>query len=341
MCHNKVRTFNYITVANKRKKGESAMSYRPAVQSIIHAIETVIVGKEDVIAKSLTALLAGGHVLLEDVPGVGKTMLVRTFSRAIDLEFKRVQFTPDMLPSDLTGISMYNQKTKEFEYRPGPLMGNIVLADEINRTSPKTQSALLEAMAERSVTVDGEVKILPSPFFVMATQNPIEHEGTYPLPEAQLDRFLLKIEMGYPSFNEEVALLTRFENAEPLETLQSVVTKQEVELMQREVKQVHVSSAVKQYIVRLIHETRKDANTYLGGSPRATLALMKASQAWAYIHGRDFVLPDDVKALATSVLGHRILLTAEARYKGRTADQLVKGWLDELPVPMDREVKEV
>ncbi|STO09191.1 MULTISPECIES: AAA family ATPase [Exiguobacterium] len=317
------------------------MSYRPAVQSIIHAIETVIVGKEDVIAKSLTALLAGGHVLLEDVPGVGKTMLVRTFSRAIDLEFKRVQFTPDMLPSDLTGISMYNQKTKEFEYRPGPLMGNIVLADEINRTSPKTQSALLEAMAERSVTVDGEVKILPSPFFVMATQNPIEHEGTYPLPEAQLDRFLLKIEMGYPSFNEEVALLTRFENAEPLETLQSVVTKQEVELMQREVKQVHVSSAVKQYIVRLIHETRKDANTYLGGSPRATLALMKASQAWAYIHGRDFVLPDDVKALATSVLGHRILLTAEARYKGRTADQLVKGWLDELPVPMDREVKEV
>lgn len=317
------------------------MSYRPAVQSIIYAIETVIVGKEDVIAKSLTALLAGGHVLLEDVPGVGKTMLVRTFSRAIDLEFKRVQFTPDMLPSDLTGISMYNQKTKEFEYRPGPLMGNIVLADEINRTSPKTQSALLEAMAERSVTVDGEVKILPSPFFVMATQNPIEHEGTYPLPEAQLDRFLLKIEMGYPSFNEEVALLTRFENAEPLETLQSVVTKQEVELMQREVKQVHVSSAVKQYIVRLIHETRKDANTYLGGSPRATLALMKASQAWAYIHGRDFVLPDDVKALATSVLGHRMLLTAEARYKGRTADQLVKGWLDELPVPMDREVKEV
>ncbi|MCT4796515.1 MULTISPECIES: AAA family ATPase [Exiguobacterium] len=316
------------------------MSYRPAVQSIIQAIETVIVGKEDVIAKSLTALLAGGHVLLEDVPGVGKTMLVRTFSRAIDLEFKRVQFTPDMLPSDLTGISMYNQKTKEFEYRPGPLMGNIVLADEINRTSPKTQSALLEAMAERSVTVDGEVKILPSPFFVMATQNPIEHEGTYPLPEAQLDRFLLKIEMGYPSFNEELSLLTRFEKTEPLDALQSVVTKQEVEQMQREVRNVHVSSAVKQYIVRLVHESRNDANTYLGGSPRATLALMKASQAWAYIHGRDFVLPDDVKALASSVLGHRVLLTAEARYKGRTAEQLIKGWLDEMPVPMDREVKE-
>ncbi|WP_445002093.1 AAA family ATPase [Exiguobacterium alkaliphilum] len=316
------------------------MSYRLAVQSIIQAIETVIVGKEDVIAKSLTALLAGGHVLLEDVPGVGKTMLVRTFSRAIDLEFKRVQFTPDMLPSDLTGISMYNQKTKEFEYRPGPLMGNIVLADEINRTSPKTQSALLEAMAERSVTVDGEVKILPSPFFVMATQNPIEHEGTYPLPEAQLDRFLLKIEMGYPSFNEELSLLTRFEKTEPLDALQSVVTKQEVEQMQREVRNVHVSSAVKQYIVRLVHESRNDANTYLGGSPRATLALMKASQAWAYIHGRDFVLPDDVKALASSVLGHRVLLTAEARYKGRTAEQLIKGWLDEMPVPMDREVKE-
>lgn len=316
------------------------MSYRPAVQSIIQAIETVIVGKEDVIAKSLTALLAGGHVLLEDVPGVGKTMLVRTFSRAIDLEFKRVQFTPDMLPSDLTGISMYNQKTKEFEYRPGPLMGNIVLADEINRTSPKTQSALLEAMAERSVTVDGEVKILPSPFFVMATQNPIEHEGTYPLPEAQLDRFLLKIEMGYPSFNEELSLLTRFEKTEPLDALQSVVTKQEVEQMQREVRNVHVSNAVKQYIVRLVHESRNDANTYLGGSPRATLALMKASQAWAYIHGRDFVLPDDVKALASSVLGHRVLLTAEARYKGRTAEQLIKGWLDEMPVPMDREVKE-
>ena len=316
------------------------MSYRPAVQSIIQAIETVIVGKEDVIAKSLTALLAGGHVLLEDVPGVGKTMLVRTFSRAIDLEFKRVQFTPDMLPSDLTGISMYNQKTKEFEYRPGPLMGNIVLADEINRTSPKTQSALLEAMAEWSVTVDGEVKILPSPFFVMATQNPIEHEGTYPLPEAQLDRFLLKIEMGYPSFNEELSLLTRFEKTEPLDALQSVVTKQEVEQMQREVRNVHVSNAVKQYIVRLVHESRNDANTYLGGSPRATLALMKASQAWAYIHGRDFVLPDDVKALASSVLGHRVLLTAEARYKGRTAEQLIKGWLDEMPVPMDRELKE-
>ena len=316
------------------------MSYRPAVQSIIQAIETVIVGKEDVIAKSLTALLAGGHVLLEDVPGVGKTMLVRTFSRAIDLEFKRVQFTPDMLPSDLTGISMYNQKTKEFEYRPGPLMGNIVLADEINRTSPKTQSALLDAMAAWSVTVDGEVKILPSPFFVMATQNPIEHEGTYPLPEAQLDRFLLKIEMGYPSFNEELSLLTRFEKTEPLDALQSVVTKQEVEQMQREVRNVHVSSAVKQYIVRLVHESRNDPNTYLGGSPRATLALMKASQAWAYIHGRDFVLPDDVKALASSVLGHRVLLTAEARYKGRTAEQLIKGWLDEMPVPMDREVKE-
>ena len=236
---------------------------------------------------------------------------------------------------------MYNQKTKEFEYRPGPLMGNIILADEINRTSPKTQSALLEAMAERSVTVDGEVKVLPSPFFVMATQNPIEHEGTYPLPEAQLDRFLLKIEMGYPTFNEELALLTRFEKTEPLEALQSVVSKEEVEQMQREVRDVLVSSAVKQYIVRLVHESRNDPNTYLGGSPRATLALMKAAQAWAYIQNRDFVLPDDVKALATSVLAHRILLTAEARYKGRTAYQLINGWLETLPVPMDREVKEV
>ncbi|MBG0918453.1 MoxR family ATPase [Exiguobacterium sp. SRB7LM] len=315
--------------------------YRPTVQSIITAIETVIVGKEEVIAKSLTALLAGGHVLLEDVPGVGKTMLVRTFSRAIDLDFKRIQFTPDMLPSDLTGISMYNQKTREFEYRPGPLMGNIILADEINRTSPKTQSALLEAMAERSVTVDGELKVLPSPFFVMATQNPIEHEGTYPLPEAQLDRFLLKIEMGYPTFNEEIALLSRFEKEEPLEALQSVITKQEVELMQREVRDVHVSSAVKQYIVRLVHESRKDSHTYLGGSPRATLALMKAAQSWAYIHNRDFVLPDDVKAMATSVLGHRVLLTAEARYKGKSPNQLIQDWLDTLPVPMDREVNEV
>lgn len=315
--------------------------YRPTVQSIITAIETVIVGKEEVIAKSLTALLAGGHVLLEDVPGVGKTMLVRTFSRAIDLDFKRIQFTPDMLPSDLTGISMYNQKTREFEYRPGPLMGNIILADEINRTSPKTQSALLEAMAERSVTVDGELKVLPSPFFVMATQNPIEHEGTYPLPEAQLDRFLLKIEMGYPTFNEEIALLSRFEKEEPLEALQSVITKQEVELMQREVRDVHVSSAVKQYIVRLVHESRNNPHTYLGGSPRATLALMKAAQAWAYIHNRDFVLPDDVKAMATSVLGHRVLLTAEARYKGKSPNQLIQDWLDTLPVPMDREVNEV
>ncbi len=314
-------------------------TYTREIQAIIDNVEKVIVGKEDVITQSLAALLAGGHVLLEDVPGVGKTMLVRAFSRSIGLTFKRVQFTPDLLPSDLTGVSMYNQKTSQFEYRPGPLMGNIVLADEINRTSPKTQSALLEGMAEANVTVDGEIHTLPNPFFVMATQNPIEHEGTYPLPEAQLDRFLVKVKMGYPDFQQEMKLLNRFERDEPIDTLESVIGRDELLRMKEEVKEVHVSQPVKKYIVQLVQATREHASLYLGASPRSSIALMKVAQAWAYMEGRKFVLPDDVKHLLTPVLSHRLILTADARYHGQSAERVLEQVKKGVAVPIQHDVE--
>jgi len=313
-------------------------TYTKEIKAILDNVEKVIIGKEEVITEALAALLAGGHVLLEDVPGVGKTMLVRAFSRSIGLTFKRVQFTPDLLPSDLTGVSMYNQKTSQFEYRPGPLMGNIVLADEINRTSPKTQSALLEGMAESNVTVDGEIHTLPSPFFVMATQNPIEHEGTYPLPEAQLDRFLIKVKMGYPDFHQEMKLLARFERDEPIDTLEAVLTREDLLRMKQEVREVHVSQAVKKYVVSLVQATRTHPLLYLGASPRASIALMKVAQAWAYMEGRNYVLPDDVKHLLVPVLSHRLILTADARYHGQTAERILEQVKKEVPVPINQDV---
>lgn len=254
---------------------------RTQLQEIIEAVEYVVVGKREVITLTLTALLARGHVLIEDVPGVGKTMLVRSVAKATSADFKRIQFTPDLLPSDVTGVSIYNQRTQEFEFRPGPIMGNIVLADEINRSSPKTQSALLEALEEGMVTVDGQTHQLPEPFFVMATQNPIEHGGTYPLPEAQLDRFLFRIQMGYPNEMEEMDMLDRTENTHPFSHLQSVISVDEIEQLQQEVTGVYVDDSVKQYIVAIVRETRDLEGVELGVSPRGSIALMRASQAYA------------------------------------------------------------
>lgn len=306
------------------------------VKRILDNIGNVMIGKEHVAELSIVALLAGGHVLLEDVPGVGKTLMVRSLAKSVGANFKRIQFTPDLLPSDVTGSSIYNPKELKFEFRPGPIMGNIVLADEINRTSPKTQAALLEGMEEGSVTVDGNTLSLGSPFFVMATQNPIEYEGTYPLPEAQLDRFLFKMNMGYPTPQEEVNILHTTEKKQPINELQSVITLEELQAMQKQVKEVHVDVTVKEYIVDLVNRTRTHQSVYLGASPRGSVALMKAAQAYAFIHGRDYVLPDDIQYLAPYVLPHRIILKSEAKFEGMTAEQVVKKVIDRTPIPVQR-----
>ncbi|MCG1024057.1 AAA family ATPase [Sutcliffiella horikoshii] len=306
------------------------------VKRILDNIGNVMIGKEHVAELSIVALLAGGHVLLEDVPGVGKTLMVRSLAKSVGANFKRIQFTPDLLPSDVTGSSIYNPKELKFEFRPGPIMGNIVLADEINRTSPKTQAALLEGMEEGSVTVDGNTLSLGSPFFVMATQNPIEYEGTYPLPEAQLDRFLFKMNMGYPSPQDEVNILHSTEKKQPINELQSVITSEELQEMQRQVKGVHVDVTVKEYIVDMVNRTRTHQSVYLGASPRGSVALMKAAQAYAFSHGRDYVLPDDIQYLAPYVLPHRIILKSEAKFEGMTAEQVVKKVIDRTPVPVQR-----
>ena len=277
------------------------------LRAIIENIEKVMIGKKHVAELSIVALLAQGHVLLEDVPGVGKTMMVRSLAKSIGASFKRIQFTPDLLPSDVLGVSIYNPKTLEFEFRPGPLMGNIVLADEINRTSPKTQAALLEGMEEAAVTVDGETIEIPKPFFVMATQNPIEYEGTYPLPEAQLDRFLLKLKMGYPDILDEIEVLRRAESKKPIDTLDAVVSLEELLTLQQAVKDIHVDDLVKQYIVTLAQATREHPYVYLGASPRGSIALMKAAQAYTLLKGRTFVTPDDIQYLAPFVFSHRLM----------------------------------
>jgi MoxR-like ATPase len=311
----------------------------PTIEKILANIEKVMIGKRNVAELSLVALLAEGHVLLEDVPGVGKTMMVRALAKSVNANFRRIQFTPDLLPSDVTGVSIYNPKEMEFQFRPGPLMGNIILADEINRTSPKTQSALLEGMEEASVTIDGVTHKLKKPFFVMATQNPIEYEGTYPLPEAQLDRFLLKMKMGYPEIDEEMEVLNRAQKVPPIEDLYPVVDLEGLLSLQREIKDVFVDDTIKRYIVDIVSRTRGHGSVYLGASPRGSIALMKAAQAYAYMYGRDFVLPDDIQYLAQYVLSHRIILKSEAKFEGISAEDIVNRVVARVPVPVQRFVK--
>lgn len=311
--------------------------YNEKIERVLDNINKVMIGKEEEATLSLVALLAQGHVLLEDVPGVGKTMLVRTLAKSLDCDFRRIQFTPDLLPADVTGVSIYNPKELEFEFRSGPILGNIVLADEINRTSPKTQSALLEGMEESNVTVDGKTIPLKRPFFVMATQNPIEYEGTYPLPEAQLDRFILKMKLGYPSAEEEMQMLERTSKSHPIEGISAVMDKEELLSVQEEVKDVYIDQNVQEYIIKLVTGTRHDHAVYLGVSPRGSIALMKAAKAYAYIQGRDYVLPDDVKYLAPFILAHRIILNAEAKYDGLTSDSVIETIIKNTYIPIRKE----
>lgn len=298
-------------------------------------IQRVIVGKDEVINLTLTALLCEGHLLLEDVPGIGKTTLARTLAATLGCTFRRIQFTPDLLPSDVTGLNWFNQREQTFEFRAGPIISQVVLADEINRATPRTQSALLEAMQERQVTVDGVTRPLPRPFLVMATQNPVELEGTFPLPEAQVDRFLLRVALGYPTREEENAILERFKSTDPFPGLQPVTTPEEIVRLQEERSQVRIEETVRDYIVQVSRATRDHPEIELGASPRATLSLYWSAQAWAAIHGRDYVLPDDVKFMAPHVLTHRLMISPQAQLRGRQPQELVADIVDAVPVPVE------
>jgi MoxR-like ATPase len=308
---------------------------KDAAMKVKENVERVIVGKGEVVELAIVALLCEGHILFEDVPGLGKTVLAKSLAKSLGCSFRRIQCTPDLLPSDITGTYIFNQKTADFEFRPGPVMSQVVLADEINRATPRTQSALLEAMQERQVTTEGETRTLPRPFLVMATQNPIELEGTFPLPEAQLDRFLMKIQIGYPSAEDDRLILSRFRNADPLDELQEVVAAAELLKMEKECREVHVAADVEDYIVRLVHATRQHAAVELGASPRAMLALYNASQAFAAIRGRSFVTPDDIKYLVTPVLIHRIIPKSESRLRGQKAEQTLQEIINSVFVPVE------
>ncbi|OGN91447.1 MAG: AAA family ATPase [Chloroflexi bacterium RBG_13_48_10] len=302
-------------------------------EKVINNIEKVIVGKRGPVELAIISLLCQGHLLIEDVPGVGKTVLARSIAKSLGCSFSRIQFTPDMLPSDVTGVSIYNQVSTQFEFRPGPILAQIVLSDEINRATPKTQAALLEAMEEHQITVDGVTHALPRPFMVLATQNPIEYEGTFPLPEAQLDRFLLRLRLGYPAINDEINILERQQYQHPVNDLQQVVSAEELLKAQEAIKSIYVAPAVKHYIVELTHQTRQHVDVYLGASPRGSLALFRTGQASAALQGRDFVLPDDIKALVKPALSHRVILGPAARLRDLSSDQVLDEILSVVPVP--------
>jgi MoxR-like ATPase len=312
---------------------QSVQDLATAVQRVVGNVERVIMGKADAVAFSLIAVICRGHILIEDVPGVGKTVLTKAIARSIGCTFKRIQFTPDLLPSDITGVSIYNQKTGNFEYRPGPIMSQIVLADEINRATPKTQSALLEAMEEAQITVDGVTYRLPEPFMVMATQNPIEYEGTFPLPEAQLDRFMMNISLGYPKVADEMRILDSQQHHHPLDDLAQIMTADELMLIQRQVRTIHVDPSIREYIVAITNATREHPNIYLGVSPRGSLALFRGVQALAAMRGRNYVIPDDVKLLAKPTLAHRIIVTPAARVRSITSTAILDEILQSVPVP--------
>jgi MoxR-like ATPase len=305
-----------------------------AVASIKDNIEKVLVGKGGVIELTLAAVLSGGHILIEDVPGIGKTTLARTLASSLDCTFHRIQFTPDLMPSDITGINYYNQKSGEFEFRPGPIIAQVVLADEINRATPRTQSALLEAMAERQLTVDDVTITLPVPFLVIATQNPIELEGTFPLPEAQLDRFLLRLRLGYPTEDEEEVMLSRFQTDDPLNDLAAVLGASDIASLQDSVREVHFDPVLRNYLVQLVQATRSHGDVELGASPRATMGLYRCSQALAAIRGRDYVTPDDLKTLAPLALAHRMILRSQARLRERTPESIIDEILAQVQVPV-------
>ncbi len=316
-----------ITAAQAQQIADTAARIRENIQ-------LAIVGKDEVIEYTLAALFSAGHILVEDVPGIGKTTLARSLAYSLDCEFRRIQFTPDLMPSDITGIHYYNQHNGQFEFRPGPVISQVVLADEINRATPRTQSALLEAMAERQVTVDQDTVQLPAPFLVLATQNPIELEGTFPLPEAQIDRFLLRLRLGYPSEDDETAMLERFEDADPLSSLGPVASADDVLRIQGLVRQVYIDPVLRAYLVQVIRSTREHPDVELGASPRATLGLYRCAQALAGIRGQEYVTPDDIKTLATPALAHRIILKSMARLRERSQESVVNEVLEAQTVPV-------
>jgi MoxR-like ATPase len=301
---------------------------------IISNVEKVIVGKRQPLVLSLVAWFCEGHILLEDVPGVAKTMLARSLARSVGADFKRIQCTPDLLPTDVTGTSIFNQKSAEFEFRHGPIFSNLLLADEINRATPRTQAALLEAMAESCVTVDGTTHVLKAPFLVIATQNPVDHEGTFPLPEAQLDRFMMKFNLGYPAMEDELQMLERLQKSHPVDQLKAVITSEELVACQKEVREVYIDPKVREYLLQIVHDSREHDDLALGGSPRASIALFRAAQAMAAIRGRNFVQPDDVKRIVSPVMNHRIILKPESRLRKRTAEMIMNEIVSEIAVPV-------
>lgn len=312
--------------------GKNMTEIQELSSRLLQNMQTVIVGKTDVVKQILISLLCQGHMLMEDVPGMGKTMLVRTLAKSLGCSFKRIQFTPDLLPSDILGVSVFNQKTHDFEFRPGPIMAQIILADEINRTSPRAQASLLECMEEDQVTVDGITYKLPRPFMILATQNPVEYEGTFPLPEAQMDRFLIKAHLGYPSYNEEMEILDRLEKKHPISEIKQVFDISSLMNLQEKVANVHLDPSLKDYIVKLVQATRTYPDVVLGASPRGSLALMKTSKALAGLAGRDYVIPDDIKSLACPTLAHRLILKPEAHLKGKKAEEIINEVMAQVPL---------